>query len=105
MKIYNKPKFIIGSINIVLAIALAALTIFKTHNWYRFVIVLLCLIGGVFILLESIREKNKSCYDEYKNTDGCCYGHNGGDKFANYLSYECIGCKHWRPIKDGSADE
>lgn len=37
--------------------------------------------------------KNK-CFEEHKGEDGKCHGLYGGDRFTDYLSYGCIGCKH-----------
>ena len=54
---------------------------------------------------EKINSWNKSCYNEFKDIDGKCYGHYGGDKSTNWLSYECISCKHWKPIERGEIND
>ena len=59
MRIINKPRFILGVINIILAFALTLLTIFKTHTMYRLVIAAVCLFTGIMALIESIETKKQ----------------------------------------------
>lgn len=58
-KIIDIPKFIIGITNIILAILLTLLILFKTHDTYRFVIVLFCLLGGCISLMDSIETEKQ----------------------------------------------
>lgn len=59
MKIINVPRFIMGVINITLALILTLLIIFKTHTMYRFVIVALCLITGIEAVIDSIETERQ----------------------------------------------
>lgn len=42
---------------------------------------------------HELSSKDK-CFSEHKGEDGKCHGLYGGDRFTDYLSYGCIGCKH-----------
>ncbi len=59
MRIINKPRFILGVINITLALILTLLTILKTHDMYRFIIVAVCLLTGIKALLDSVETKKQ----------------------------------------------
>ena len=58
-RIIDIPKFMIGITNIILAILLTLLILFKTHDTYRFVIVLFCLLGGCMALMDSIETEKQ----------------------------------------------
>lgn len=59
MRIINVRKFILGVINITLALILIFLTIFKTHTMYRVIIAITCLFSGIMALIESIETKKQ----------------------------------------------
>lgn len=59
MRIISVPRFILGIINITLALILIFLTIFKTHIMYRLVIAAVCLFSGIMALIESIETKKQ----------------------------------------------
>lgn len=59
MRIISVPRFILGIINIILALILIFLTIFKTHTMYRLIIVAACLFSGIMSLIESIETKKQ----------------------------------------------
>lgn len=59
MKIISVPRFILGIINIILALILIVLTIFKTHTMYRLVIAAVCLFSGIMALIESIETRKQ----------------------------------------------
>lgn len=59
MRIINKPRFILGIINIILALILIFLTISKTRTMYRLVIAAACLFTGIMALIESIETKKQ----------------------------------------------
>lgn len=59
MKIINKFQFVIGIINISLALVLVALTLFMTHITYRYVIALISLLSGIMALIGSIETEKQ----------------------------------------------
>ena len=58
MRIINKPRFIMGVINITLALILTLLTIEK-HTMYRLILAAVCLFTGIMALIESIETKKQ----------------------------------------------
>ena len=59
MRIISVPRFILGIINITLALLLIFLTIFKTHTMYRLILAATCLFTGIMALIESIETKKQ----------------------------------------------
>ena len=53
---------------------------------------------------EKIKAWNKSCYNEYKRSDGSCSGLAGGDKSTDYLQWGCASCEHFR-MEDSIKDD
>jgi len=47
----------------------------------------------ILIFFRKLFSKDK-CFREHKGKDGKCHGLYGGDRFTDYLSYSCIGCKY-----------
>lgn len=47
----------------------------------------------ILMFFRELFSKNK-CFQEHKDKDGKCHGLYGGDRFTDYLNYDCIGCKH-----------
>ena len=45
-------------------------------------------------MIEGLIKSKNKCFEEHKGEDGKCHGLYGGDRFTDYLSYGCIGCKH-----------
>ena len=58
MRIISVPRFILGIINITLAVILILLTIEK-HTMYRLIIAATCLFTGIMALIESIETKKQ----------------------------------------------
>ncbi|MBR4880669.1 MAG: hypothetical protein IKU19_01975 [Clostridia bacterium] len=58
MRIINKSRFILGIINIILALILILLTIEK-HTMYRLILAAVCLFTGIMALIESIETKKQ----------------------------------------------
>ena len=56
-------------------------------------------------LVERFKKwrSEENCYDQMEAEGiavfGMCIGITGGDSYTNQLSYSCIGCKHWTPVK------
>lgn len=48
--------------------------------------------------LEKMHQRNdenkNKCFEEYKSSDGKCYGMVGNDNSTAFLSYSCINCPH-----------
>lgn len=59
MRIISVPRFILGIINITLALILTLLTILKTHEMYRLIIAATCLFTGIMALIESTETKKQ----------------------------------------------
>ena len=59
MRIISVPRFILGIINITLALILIFLTISKTHTMYRLILAAACLFSGIMALIESVETKKQ----------------------------------------------
>ena len=61
MRIISVPRFVLGIIDIIIALLLIFLTIFifKTRMMYRLVIAAACLFSGIMTLIESIETKKQ----------------------------------------------
>lgn len=57
MKIINLPKFILGVINCILAIAICLIVILKHREGHKIIIAAGCLIVGYMTICDSIETK------------------------------------------------